>query len=267
MKINNFLIGFLIIGSIFISNVSLLQYNQNISPDFKLGFEENEVKTYKIVSFNEYLSFEYLGSRYISDILGDYAYVGAYRFIQIDDIKYVNDLKSRNDNQNCSGWKLNISSWDWVTNRDWENREGDPDNIYVDIEIFRNPEDLGENFYNIEEMSYAEKYIFDYLNIPFVFPIKIENYLKEINWVDNWTINGREISIMYKESQGKFVEKILTFSNDGFLERSSLLTEKGQIIYDYMLENENTPIVFLIIIFIIVGIAILGIIYIFMKIE
>ncbi len=266
MKIKAILFGFLIVGSIIILDESSIQNNQEVPTDFKLGFKENEVLTYKISSFNEELALEYLRFPYITYFLGGYAYEGAYRFIRIDDIKYVDDLKSLNNSQNCSGWRVNISSWEWVTNYDWEFRQGDPDMVYNNLIIFRNPGDLGANFYNIEEMSYTQKYILDYLNFPYAFPINIETYLNQIDWAANWTVTGKQISIRYKESSGKFVKKIHTFNSDGFLKRTKVLTDDDRVIYAYVLEDKYVPTLILVYILILAGFIIAGIIYVILKI-
>jgi len=143
MKLSSIVIGFLIFNFILNFNGSTLQNSQNDSPEFSLGFKEKEVKTYKITSFNEVLASTYLGTPWITDILGSFAYVGAYRFIRVDNISYLTNLTSLNDNQNCTGWKLTISSWNWVTNFDWDRRLGDPDIIYDNLEIFEDAEDRG----------------------------------------------------------------------------------------------------------------------------
>ncbi len=265
MKINNVIIGSIIVSFVIFSDGTLFLNNQSDPPNFDFGCEENEVLTYKILSFNKDLASEYLGFSDITFFLGDFAYVGAYRFVRIDKIEGVNDLISLNNSQLCDGWKLNISSWEWVTNHDWELRQGDPDEIYLNLKIYRNPEDLGKIFYDVEEMSYSQKYILDYLNFPYVFPIDIEDYLSRINWAENWTVSGKIISIRYKEINGNFVKKVHTFNSDGFLKRTKVLTDDNRVIYSYVLEEEYIPILTLVYFFLIAGFIIVGIIYVFIK--
>lgn len=265
MKIKYLLIGFLILNLVPLSNpIQILNFNLQIS-DSSLGFTKNEVKTYKIISFDENLAEEYLGVSYITIFLGKRAYVGAYRFIRINNIKYVNNLTSLSDNQLCSGWIVNLSSWEWVTHEDWELRQGEPDAIYEDLKIYENPKDLGEEFYDIENMADEEKYVFDYLNFPYAVPIPVDEYLNQIDWAPNWTIEATKISIKYKESQGKFVEKVHTFNNNGFLERSILLTDDGRIIFEYSLEPEYVSIFVFILIMGLSIVFLIGIIYVFIK--
>jgi len=265
MNIRNFLIGFLIFSLICNSSEFSPQIKQNNSTDFELGFKENEIRTYKILSFNENLAVEYLGFSYLTYFLGDHAYVGAYRYIRIEKIEYVNYLTSLNNGQNCSGWKIDIASWNWVTKFDWENRQGDPDIIYENIQIFENPQDLSENFYDITAMSYIQKYILDYLNIPFAFAVPIKSYINSINWAANWTVNEKMVSIRYEESNGKYVKKVHTFDEDGFLESTKVLTEDNRVIYEYALENKSISIFILVFMFILAGVTISAIIYIYMK--
>ena len=265
MKTKYIFIGFIILSLMpYLNSAHFLNNNLQIS-NYSLGFKEGEVKTYKISSFNEDLAQEYLGIPYIYIFLGQRAYPGAYRYVLINNIKYVENLMSPNSSQLCNGWIINISSWDWLTKDDWELRMGDPDDIYDDLIIYENPKDLGENFYNIEEMSDEEKYEYDYLNFPYAVPTPVNDYLNKIEWAQNWTIEGRKISIKYKESQEKYVEKVHHFNKNGFLKRTLVLTDNGKIIFEYCLEPENQPII-IISVFISIGIGvIIGIIYIFVK--
>lgn len=248
----------------YLNSVHFLNNNLHTS-NYSLGFKEGEVKTYKISSFNEDLAQEYLGIPFIYIFLGQRAYPGAYRYVLINNIEYVENLISLSYNQTCNGWIINLSSWDWLTKDDWENRMGDPDDIYDKLIIYENPKDLSENFYNIEKMSNTEKYEYDYLNFPYAVPKPVNEYLNAIEWASNWDIDGRKISIKYKESQGKYVEKIHYFSKNGFLERTVLLTDNGKKIFEYFLESKNQPIIIISVFISIDIVIIIGIIYIFVK--
>lgn len=109
----------------------------------------------------------------------------------INNIEYIDNLLSLSDNQTRNGWIFSILSWEWLTKEDWEYRLGDPDNIYDDLKIYENPKDLGKIFYNIEEMSDEDKYIYDYLNFSYAIPTPVNEYLNQIDWVPHWTINGK----------------------------------------------------------------------------
>ncbi|MFX1573984.1 MAG: hypothetical protein ACFFB0_14650 [Promethearchaeota archaeon] len=265
MKTKYIFIGFIVFNLMpYLNSTYFLNSNLQIS-NYSLGFKEGEVKTYIISSFNEDLAQEYLGNPFIYTFLGQRAYPGAYRYILINSIEYVENLISSNNSQLCNGWVINISSWDWLTKDDWELRMGDPDDIYNNLIIYENPQDLGENFYNIEEMSDEQKYLYDYLNFPYAIPTPVNVYLSRIEWAPNWSIEGTKISIKYKEVQEKYVEKIHYFNKNGFLKKTLLLTDNGKIIFEYCLEPESKPIIILSLFICIAISASIGLIYLFIK--
>lgn len=265
MKTNIIILWLLLLSPLIFLPHLTLQNNQNHIDNFTLGFRETQILTYKITYYDENLASEYLGSTAITYYLGRDAYVGAYRFFRIENIRFVNNLTSLNNSLDCNGWLFNLSKWDWLTSNDWDEREGEPDIVFENSKIFENPIDLGDNIYDIKDMTSSEKYVLDSLHFLYAVPLPVNEYLSKIQWADDWIIKDKTISIKYNESMGKLVEKIHVFSNSGFLLKTKLLTENGRRIYEYILENKYISILVLLVFLLIASFFIFGLGYLILK--
>ncbi len=188
--------------------------------------EENSDFTYKIISFDEDLADEYLDKN-IVDIFGYSAEVGAYKYYRIIKILESNNLTSKYDKNLCIGWKIDVEEWGWITDIDWRNYRGDPDEVYQSLSIYSDPNDLGVLFDDIA-----------LLIPPYFITTPAEDYLDSINWSEGYDIHKNMTYIEYEVKQGKIVKELHIFTSEGYLQKKILYTNDERVIYEYELVNE-----------------------------
>ena len=204
MKTKYFFISYLLLTIFAMSSMISVQ-----AADYKMDVEEDEEFYWTLNTLDEDLADDY-GMDDIEDWVGEDAELGAkfkYTITELDDDKI----------NGTDVFIVEYKFWGWATD------EAD----------FDDKEDTKRTAYLAQDPDVYEK---NNQYFQWVMPTPLEDYLDEIDWDDDYEIDGKILTrtVEYKDLEGDLLYQY-TFNDRGVLESLKAMTEDNEVIYEYAL--------------------------------